>query len=153
MKIAELVSALEELGTIYRHTSKNEPKPCIAQVLALLKGKGHLHLSDLKSEALLKKKPAPKKPAKAKASAFDHETYLTRLLTAKTEDGFVTTLEDIKRAKAKKADLIALLAAYTGLPSKSSRTIDQIYAGLLNAFKAEARHDARAAVSRTMLPI
>ena len=47
MKIAALVSALEELGTVFRHSTKDEPAACITQVLKLLRGNENLSLSDL----------------------------------------------------------------------------------------------------------
>ena len=153
MKIAELASALEELGTIYRHASKNEPKPCITQVLALLKGNEHLQLSELRSAATAKKAASPKAPKGAKASKFVQETHLNRLLDAKTDAAFETALDELKRAKPTNDNLTSLLSAYTGIPVKKGRKKEDLYNALLRAFKAELRHEARAEISRNTLPI
>ena len=153
MKIAELVSALEELGTIYRHASKSEPKPCIGQVLALLKGHEHLQLSELRTAAVPKKTASPKAPKSAKASQFDHEIHLNRLLDAKTEAAFEAALDELKRAKPTNDNLTSLLAAYTGIPVKKGRKKEDLYNALQRTFKAELRHEARAEISRNTLPI
>lgn len=153
MKIAELVSALEELGTVYRHASKNEPKPCITQLLALLKGQEHLQLSELRTAALAKKAVSPKASKGAKASKFVQENHLNRLLDAKAEAAFETALDELKRAKPTNDNLTSLLAAYTGIPVKKGRKKEDLYNALERAFKAELRHEARAEISRNTLPI
>jgi hypothetical protein len=154
MKIAELVSALEELGTIYRHSSKNEPKPCIAQVLALLEGKEHLRLSELGAELTKKKATARKSTKATKVSrVFDQEQHLTSLLDAKTETAFIMALESLKKAKPTNDNLAGILTAYTGVTVKKGRKKDELYGALLRAFKAELRHEARAEVSRNNVPI
>ncbi len=100
MRIADIVSALEELGTIYRHASKNEPKHCIAQVLALLKGKEQLLLSDLKGlpNGKPQKPPKPAKPPKQ----FDQEKHLTSLLDAQTEPVFAAAIENSQESETHK---------------------------------------------------
>ena len=154
MKIAELVSALEELGTIYRHTSKNEPKPCIAQVLALLKGKEDLGLSELRAELPKKKATAGRTTKATKVSkVFDQEQYLTGLLDAKTETAFIAALESLKKAKPTNDNLAGLLTAYTGVTVKKGRKKEELYGALMRAFKAELRHEARAEVSRNNIPL
>ena len=153
MKIAELVSALEELGTVYRHASKNEPKPCIAQVLALLKGNEHLQLSELRTAAPTKKTARPKVSKGAKTSKFVQDIHLNRLLDAKTEAAFEAALDELKKAKPTNDDLTSLLAAYTGIPIKKGRKKDDLYNAFLRAFKAELRHETRADISRNTLPI
>ncbi len=153
MKIAELVSALEEMGTVFRHASKNEPKPCITQVLALLKGKEQLQLSELRSAAPAKKTAAPKAPKGAKASKFVQENHLNGLLDAKTEAAFEAALDELKRAKPTNDNLTSLLAAYTGIPVNKGRKKEDLYNALQRAFKAELRYEARAEISRNTLPI
>jgi hypothetical protein len=152
MKIAELVSALEELGTIHRHTSKNEPKPCIAQVLALLKGNEHLRLSELRAE-VPKKKPTGEKTTKKVSKVFDQEQYFTSLLDAKTETAFIAALEILKKAKPTNDNLAGILTAYTGVTVKKGRKKEELYGALMRAFKAELRHEARAEISRNNIPI
>ena len=153
MKIAELVSALEELGTIYRHSSKKEPKPCIAQVLALLKGKEHLRLSELGAELPKKKPTGGKTTTKKVPKVFDQEQYLTGLLDAKTETAFIAALESLKKAKPTNDNLAGLVTAYTGVTVKKGRKKEELYGALLRAFKAELRHEARAEVSRNNIPL
>ena len=153
MKIAELASALEELGTVYRHASKNEPKPCITQVLALLKGKEHLQLSELRTAVSAKKTASPKAPKGAKASKFVQDIHLNRLLDGKTEAAFEAALDELKRAKPTNDNLIGLLTAYTGIPITKGRKKEDLYNALQTAFKAELRHEARAEISRNILPI
>ncbi len=154
MKIAELVSALEELGTIYRHASKSEPKPCIVQVLALLKGSEHLQVSELRAAASGRKPAGPKVPKAApKPSKFVQEVHLNRLLDTKTEAAFEAALDEIKRAKPTNDNLTSLLAAYTGIPVKKGRKKEDLYNALDRAFKAELRQEARAEISRNILPI
>lgn len=153
MKIAELVSALEELGTIYRHTSKNEPKPCIKQVLDILRGKEHLQVSDLRVPAppkTTRKAAAPKAP---KAAKFDQERYLKRFYDATTEAAFEAALDELKKAKPTNDNLTSLLAAYMGIPIKKGRKKDDLINALQKTFKAGQRHDARAEISRNTLPI
>ncbi len=153
MKIAELASALEELGTVYRHASKNEPKPCITQVLALLKGKEHLQVSELRTAALAKKTASPKPSKAAKASKFGQDIHVNRFLDAKTEAAFEAALDELKRAKPTNDNLTSLLAAYTGIPVKKGGKKEDLYNALQKAFKAELRHEARAEISRNILPI
>lgn len=156
MKIAELVSALEELGTIYRHASKNEPKPCIKQVLEMLEGKEHLQVADLRVPAPAKpakKAAAPKTPKVTKAAKFDQDYYLKRFYDAATEPAFEAALDELKKAKPTNDNLTNLLAAYTGIPIKKGRKKDDLINALQKTFKAGLRHDNRAEISRNTLPI
>ncbi len=62
-------------------------------------------------------------------------------------------LEELKRAKPTNDNLTSLLAAYIGIPVKKGRKKVDLYDALQRAFKAELRHEARAEISRNLLPI
>jgi hypothetical protein len=156
MKVAELVLALEELGTIYRHSSKNEPKPCISQVLQLLKGNEQFTLVELRAK-LTEKKNASGNSGKATASkvskAFAQAEHLNRLLDAKSEASFAAAIETVQKAKPTNEALESLLAAYTGIAQRKGRKKKELYDTFVRAFKAEQRLDARAQFSAKNLPI
>jgi hypothetical protein len=153
MKVADLVSALEELGAVYRHSSKSEPKPCIKQVLELLKGKEQLTLAELKIPEPKKKATAGKPKVANAAKVFAHEEHLSRLLGAKSEASFAAAIEALQKAKPTKEHVASLLAAYTGITPKKSTKKDDLFDSLTRAFRAEQRHDARAQFSKGALPI
>ncbi|KAI93526.1 hypothetical protein T281_16160 [Rhodomicrobium udaipurense JA643] len=154
------MSALEDLGTIYRHASKDAPKPCISDVLALLQDKQHLSLSELKAAAAENKKSTkPKKPRETKprepkkAKGFSQEEHLNRLLDAKNEGTLLAAIELLKKSKPTNENLTNLLTAYTGVAVRTGRKKDDLYNAFLRAFNAEQRHEARAEISKTTLPI
>ena len=153
MKVAELVSALEELGTIYRHQSKNQPKPCISQVLELLKGKEQFTLAELKLESAEKKSARGKATTPKVSKAFAQAEHLSRLLDAKSEAGFAAAIATLRKAKPTNKDLESLLAAYTGIAQKKGRKKEELYDAFDRAFKAEQRLNAREQFSGKNLPI
>jgi hypothetical protein len=153
MKVAELVSALEELGSIYRHSSKNEPKPCIREVLELLKGKEQHTLAELKAAVSEKGGTAGKGKGTKPPKVFNHEEHLNRLLSAKSEASFTAAIEALKKAKPTNENLARLLAGYAGVAPKKKMKKDEFFDALLRVFRAEQRHDARAQFSESGMPM
>ncbi len=147
MKVADLVSALEELGAVYRHSTKSEPKPCIKQVLELLKGKEQFTLAELKIAAEPKKKAAAGKPKVAKAAkVFAHEEHLSRLLDAKSEASFAAAIEALQNAKPTKEHVANLLSAYTGITPKKSTKKDELFDSLTRSLQGRATSRCKGAI-------
>lgn len=153
MKVAELVSALEELGTIYRHSKKAEPRACISQVIELLKGKERFSLAELKAAVPEKKIASGKTKTSRTPTVFVQEEHLNCLLGAQSESEFDAAMNALRKAKPKKEKLLGLLATYTGIAPRKSLKVEELYERLARAFKAEQRHEGRAQVSRSNLPI
>src|SRR5258706_15071515 len=103
MKVKDLASALETLGKAYHNVrKKDEPAPCILQVLKFLEGKEELDINDLVTQAS-EKKASPSKPNKPRA--FSVEENLEALKKARSEGEFFNAIGSVKKAKPTVSDL------------------------------------------------
>jgi hypothetical protein len=149
MKIGELVSALEELGKAYRHAKKNEPAPCIVQLLKYLQGNEQLELNEFVKRAL-ERKSQPKQPKKP--SSFNIDNHVAALRASRSDGEFVATMETLKKAKPTVGDLKHLLSSYTGIPRKTGKK-DELWKAIEAAYNAERRNERRERIAAETLPI
>ena len=151
MKIGELASALEKLGKAYTNArKKDEPAPCILQVLKYLEGKEELDIEEVVTQAA-EKKAAPRKPAK-KTRDFNIGEHLQAIRAARSDGEFATAFSILKKANPTVAHLKDLLTAYTCVPRKSGKK-DDLWRALEAAYAAAQRDERRGRIAAETLPI
>ncbi len=149
MKIGELVSALEELGKGYRHAKKKEePAPCIVQLLKFLHGKEELDVSELVRQTV-EKKAQPKQ--RKKASSFSVADHSKALQKARSDGEFAAAMDILKKAKPTNDDLKNLIFAYTGVTQKTGKK-EQLFRTLEVAYNAERRNERRGKIASETPP-
>ena len=150
MKIKELVSALETLGKAYTNSrKKDEPAPCILQVLKLLKGSEDLDIENLLRK-VAEKKAAPAKGKKARP--FDLDEHLKVLTAAQSDGEFLAALTILKKANPTVANLKSLISAYTGVTRKSGKK-EELWRALEAGYNAARRDERRERIASGTLPI
>ena len=153
MKVSELALALKELGTVFRHSSENQPADCINKVLNLIEGKEDLEVGQL-IRAMREagaKKPRYVAPANPK-TPFEVAPHVAALKRAVNAGNFAEVKRDLERARPTKQDLCEILEDYAGLSLKRAKK-DELWAALDKAYAGKQRGANRAEIAGSELPL
>lgn len=151
MKVSELALALNEVGKAYRHAKKNEPAPCIIQLLKFLHGKEQLDVKELVDHEL-DKKSRTKEFRTKKPNTFKLDDHLKALDNARGDTEFKAAMELLKKAKPTNDDLKRLILAYTGVSQKNGKK-DDLWNALEVGYNTKRRIERREKIASETLPI
>src|SRR5208282_4332190 len=147
MKVSELASALEELGKGYRHAKKDEPAPCIIQLLKFLQGKEQLDVKEVVRQTL-EKKAQPRQPGQLR-KPFNLNDHLSALQNARSDGEFAAAMELLKKTKPTNNDLKQLILAYTGVSQNGKK--DYLWRALETGYNKKRRDERREKIAAETL--